>query len=67
LITNKFRAGDIRHCYAEIEKLKQMGFEPKYTFEARLLDTLKWVSRQPMPRDSMEKVLKEMEEPGLVK
>jgi len=67
LITNKFRIGDIRHCYADIGKLKQMGFQPEYTFEAGLHETLKWVSRQPMPKDSMEKVLKEMEEHGLVK
>jgi len=66
-ITNRFRIGDIRHCYAEIGRLKQMGFQPEYTFEAGLKETLQWVSRQPMPRDSLDKALEEMEERGLVK
>lgn len=66
-ITDKFRSGDIRHCYAEVGRLKQMGFQPEYTFEAGLQETLQWVGRQPIPRDSLEKALEEMEERGLVK
>lgn len=45
-IAYKFRAGDIRHCYASISRLQAHGYRPEVCFEdgvARLVD---WVTSQ---------------------
>ncbi len=42
LILNKFRSGDIRHCFSDIEKIKKLGFEPKVSFEEGLKILVKW-------------------------
>ncbi len=67
MITNRFRAGDVRHVYANISKIKQIGFQPKYTFEQGLSETLNWVRKQSLPKDSVELALHELEKHGLVK
>jgi dTDP-L-rhamnose 4-epimerase len=46
-ILNQFRAGDIRHCYADVTKARQLlGFEPRVPFEQGLVDLLAWVREQ---------------------
>lgn len=46
-IVNKFRAGDIRHCFADITKARQLlGFEPKVRFEDGVRELIGWVSQQ---------------------
>jgi dTDP-L-rhamnose 4-epimerase len=46
-ITNKFRAGDIRHCVADISKAKRLlGYEPNVVFEEGLAELLNWVKEQ---------------------
>ena len=38
-VVEKFRAGDIRHCYADITKIRtKLGFEPKVPFEEGIDD-----------------------------
>jgi len=39
---DKPRPGDIRHSQADIEEIKRLGFEPKYTLEEGLLKTIDW-------------------------
>ncbi len=34
------RAGDIKHSYADISKFKTLGFEPKYSLEKGLVETI---------------------------
>ena len=41
-ITNKYRAGDIRHCYADIEKIKKIGFKPKVNLKDGLKVLVEW-------------------------
>ncbi len=41
-ITNRYRVGDIRHCYADIEKIKKLGFRPKIKFKEGLRDLVAW-------------------------
>ncbi len=41
-ITNRYRVGDIRHCYADIEKIKAIGFIPKISLEEGLKDLVEW-------------------------
>lgn len=46
-IVNKFRAGDIRHCFADISKARRLlGFEPKVRFEEGVRELIGWVSQQ---------------------
>ena len=41
-ITNRYRVGDIRHCYADIGKIKEIGFTPKIGLEEGLKNLVEW-------------------------
>lgn len=42
-ITAKYRAGDIRHCYADIAKIKsKLKFEPEVSFEKGMKELIDW-------------------------
>lgn len=64
-ITNKFRVGDIRHCYADISRIKRLGFKPAIPLEQGLKDLVEW-GVHAEAEDRAEKVHKEMSERGLV-
>jgi len=64
-IENKFRAGDIRHCYADISKIKEkLGFTPRVKFEDGIDDLIAWVKTQ-KAEDLFEKAKKELEKKRL--
>jgi dTDP-L-rhamnose 4-epimerase len=69
IITNKFRPGDIRHCYADISKISsKLGFKPKYSFKDGIKELIGWVkSQQGKVSDRSELATKELEEKGLLK
>ena len=47
VITHKYRAGDIRHCYADISRARQLlGYEPQVTHEAGFLELAAWLESQ---------------------
>ena len=47
-LTGKFRAGDIRHCFADISRAKQvMGYEPKVKFHDGVRELVEWLKEQP--------------------
>jgi dTDP-L-rhamnose 4-epimerase len=65
VITNKFRAGDIRHCYADISKARKLlGYEPKVTHEAGFRELAEWLSGQ-QAEDKADVMLKELSAHGL--
>jgi dTDP-L-rhamnose 4-epimerase len=42
-VLNKYRAGDIRHCYADIKKINlRLGFMPKIGFEKGMKMLFEW-------------------------
>lgn len=44
---DQFRAGDIRHCYADITRARELlGFEPQVPFEEGIDDLCKWARTQ---------------------
>jgi dTDP-L-rhamnose 4-epimerase len=65
VITNKFRAGDIRHCYADISKARRLlGYEPRVTHEEGFRELAAWLSEQEA-EDKAETMLKELSAYGL--
>jgi len=47
LVLNKYRSGDIRHCYADINKVSmKLGFSPKVGFEEGMKILFKWSQGQ---------------------
>ena len=65
-VTGQFRAGDIRHCYADIDKARRaLGFEPAMTFEAGLRDLLNWVRGQ-QADDAFDTARQELQRRGLL-
>ncbi|MCM8771876.1 MAG: SDR family NAD(P)-dependent oxidoreductase [Candidatus Omnitrophica bacterium] len=65
-ITYKFRKGDIRHCYADINKIRnKLGFEPKTTLEEGLKKLITW-AKEVKAEDKFEKAHRELKKKGLV-
>ena len=65
-VTGKYRAGDIRHCSADIRKSReQLGFSPEVDFEAGLQELAEWLADQ-QAEDSVEAATRELESRGLV-
>ena len=46
-ITGQYRAGDIRHCFADITRARKMlGYEPRVTLEEGLVELASWLQGQ---------------------
>jgi dTDP-L-rhamnose 4-epimerase len=46
-ITGTFRAGDIRHCFADISRIQRLvGYTPRNTFEDGVRELVAWVAVQ---------------------
>lgn len=66
-IANKFRKGDIRHCFADISKIEKLGYKPSITFREGVPELMRWVNEQPSCEvaDRFEKAAEELESRGL--
>lgn len=59
---DKFRAGDIRHCFADITKIKRLlGFEPQVTLEKGIEYLVEWVKTQ-VAEDKIDEAARELEQ-----
>ena len=65
-ITLKYRAGDIRHCYADISKLRALGFTPSVSLQEGLRELVAW-GREVAADDRVEEAAKELEARGLTR
>ncbi len=46
-ITGKYRAGDIRHCYADITTAERvLGYQPRYRFADGIAELVEWLRSQ---------------------
>jgi dTDP-L-rhamnose 4-epimerase len=63
--TNKFRAGDIRHCYADITRLSALRFRPAVALKDGLRSLVDWGKGQ-AAEDRVEAAAQELEQFGLV-
>ena len=68
LITNEYRAGDIRHCFADVTKIKKkLGFELKFSFEDGIEEFIKWIKLQVgKVNDNSRKAYNELKEKRLI-
>jgi len=66
-IAHQFRAGDIRHCYADIGSIRRvLGYEPRVIFsEGGLDDLVRW-AREQRPDDGVERARRELEAKCLI-
>ena len=66
-ITGTSRAGDIRHCYADMRKADDLlGFQPEITFDDGVDELIEWVSRQTAD-DKVDRAQLELTSRGLAR
>jgi dTDP-L-rhamnose 4-epimerase len=64
-IVNKYRSGDIRHCFADISKIKKLGFKLSVFFEEGMAELVGW-GRTQEAEDKSDAAYQELKEKGLV-
>jgi len=64
-VVNKYRSGDIRHCYADISKIRKLGFKPSVSFENGMRQLVEWGMTQEA-EDRSDAAYQELKEKGLV-
>lgn len=65
IISNKYRAGDIRHCFADLSKAERLlGYQPQVTHEQGFQELALWLAEQES-EDKAETMLKELSTYGL--
>lgn len=64
-VTNAFREGDVRHCFADTSKIeKVLGFKPRIKFEDGIPDLVEWV-RGETAEDLSDQAMLKLKEKGL--
>jgi len=65
-IVNRFRAGDVRHCYADITKIQHLlGFKPTISFEEGMQQLVEWAEKE-CAQDKFEFAQAELQERSLI-
>lgn len=69
IYNRQFRIGDIRHCVADISKIKNtLGYSPTLAFKEEINDLIDWIKTQ---KDDFQKpslkAIQELKEKGLLK
>jgi dTDP-L-rhamnose 4-epimerase len=65
VITNKYRAGDIRHCFADLSKAHRLlGYEPEISYGEGFRELAEWLGEQ-QAEDKAETMLQELTLYGL--
>jgi dTDP-L-rhamnose 4-epimerase len=65
-ITEKYRVGDIRHCFPDISLAQRiLGYKPKMTLENGMRDLAEWLERQ-TAHDRFNEMRNELASRGLV-
>jgi len=58
-ITGKFRSFDIRHCFADISKLKKLGWQPTISFAQGIQEVYDW-SKTEVAVDLVDEAMQEL-------
>jgi dTDP-L-rhamnose 4-epimerase len=65
-IVGQYRRGDIRHCFADIGKIREvLGFVPQVSFEDGVADLIAWVGEQHVA-DAFHLVDRELKDKDLI-
>jgi dTDP-L-rhamnose 4-epimerase len=65
-VVGKYRAGDIRHCFADMDRSRtRLGFIARVAFDDGLAELADWL-RDQVAEDGVEKATAELESRGLV-
>jgi dTDP-L-rhamnose 4-epimerase len=66
-ILDRYRVGDIRHCFAAIAKLERdFGFRPRRDFETGMAELIGWVKKARKPVDRTAQSLAELRSGRLI-
>jgi dTDP-L-rhamnose 4-epimerase len=66
-ILDKYRVGDVRHCFADVAKIKSaFGFSAERDFDAGMGELIEWVRGAGHPVDRSQACLAELEDHGLI-
>jgi dTDP-L-rhamnose 4-epimerase len=61
VVTGQYRLGDIRHNYADIDRLRQLlGREPRLSLADGLARFAAWVKAEPLPEDHLDRANAEL-------
>ena len=64
-ITSRYRVGDIRHCFADITRARELlGYEPRVTLDDGLVELAGWLAGQ-QAHDRVGEARQELESRGL--
>jgi dTDP-L-rhamnose 4-epimerase len=64
-ILGRFRAGDVRHCFGDVTRIKDLlGFEARISFEDGVPELVEWVRRQ-VAEDRVPQATEALRERGL--
>ena len=64
-LTGKYRAGDIRHCFANISAAESLlGYRPRVSFAEGVTDLMNWLHSQP-PQERARQAVAQISEFGL--
>lgn len=67
-ISGNYRIGDIRHNYADLEKINSLlKFIPKIDFKTGINNFVNWVETQKIENDNYDSSIEEMKKKGLYK
>lgn len=65
-ITGKYRAGDIRHCFADISAATQiLGYQPKVRLQEGIAELVEWLESQ-QAEDAADQAMERLNAHGLV-
>jgi dTDP-L-rhamnose 4-epimerase len=64
-ITGQYRMGDIRHCFADISRARQLlGYQPEVTLDDGMAELARWLEGQ-VAVDQVDAAAAELAERGL--
>jgi dTDP-L-rhamnose 4-epimerase len=67
-VVNRFRHGDIRHCYGDISAARErLGYEPRVSFDDGMRELCAWLAEEAPPaEDRVDRSTSELDQRGLV-
>ena len=65
-VTGRYRVGDIRHCFASIDRARELlGYNPQVTLEEGMQELVEWLEAQEKPEDSVGRHVADLAARGL--